>query len=267
MNSLQNKNVLLTGATGGIGQAVLHQLLDRGANVMITGRDAEKLQQLAAAAPQRVQTFAGDLTESATRSTLLAVCMQRGGIDVLINNAGISQFSAQSEQDLANLVQTNLLAPMQLSQLFLPMLIKRSGILLNVGSTFASIGYAGYTGYCASKFGLRGYTEALQRELADSGVKVLYLAPRATKTAINSSQVDALNSALGQHVDTPNQVAKALIAQLITGHKRKYIGAPESFFIKLNALLPAVVDLALGSKLKQIKHYFSAVKASKSAEV
>ena len=267
MNPLQDKRVLLTGATGGIGQAVLQQLLVCGADVVITGRDSLKLNRLAATAPGRIHPFAGDLTEPSVRHALLSTCMQLGGIDVLINNAGISHFSAQSEQDLAGLIETNLLAPMQLTQLMLPILKQRSGTVLNVGSTFGSIGYAGFTGYCASKFGLRGYTEALQRELTDTGVQVLYLAPRATKTAINSPQVDALNTALGQSVDAPEQVAKALIDQLISGKKRRYLGLAEQFFIKLNAIFPAVVDSALANKLKKIKHYFSTSNVNKSAEV
>lgn len=267
MNPLQDKRVLLTGATGGIGQAVLQQLLVCGADVIITGRDSVKLNQLAAAAPARVHPFAGDLTDASVRRALLGACLELGGIDVLVNNAGISQFAAQSEQDFAGLIETNLLAPIQLTQLLLPMLRQRAGTILNVGSTFGSIGYAGFTGYCASKFGLRGYTEALQRELADTGVKVLYLAPRATKTTINSAQVDALNTALGQSVDSPEQVAKALVEQLLSGRKRKYLGFAEQFFIKLNAMLPAVVDAALANKLKQIKHFFSSSNVNKSAEV
>ena len=156
---------------------------------------------------------------------------------------------------------------MQLTQLFMPMLKQRSGTVINIGSTFGSIGYAGFSGYCASKFGLRGYTEALQRELADSEVRVLYLAPRATRTAINTPQVDALNRALGQGVDSPEQVAKALVDQLISGRKRRYLGSAENIFVRLNALLPGLVDKALGSKLQQIKQYFKPTSAKNSVGV
>lgn len=267
MNALRDKRVLLTGATGGIGKAVLQQLLICGADVVITGRDSQSLALLSAAAPGRVHMYAGDLNDASNREQLLLLCQQLGGIDILINNAGISQFGAQAEQDVSALINTNLITPMLLSQLFLPMLKQRQGSLLNVGSTFGSIGYAGFTGYCASKFGLRGYTEALQRELADTGVKVLYLAPRATRTAINSAQVDALNQALGQGVDSPQYVAKAMIEQLISGKKRRYLGAPENLFVRLNALCPALVDQALGNKLKQIKQFFTASAAKSKAEV
>ena len=261
MSSLQNKRVLLTGATGGIGRAMLAKLLDAGAEVLITGRDAGALSELLATAPGRIRTFAADLTEPSARCELYEYCAALGGVDVLINNAGISQFSAEQQQDYAALIQTNLLAPMQLTQLLLPLIKVRRGSVLMVGSTFGSIGYAGFTGYCASKFGLRGFAEALKRELQDSGVKVLYIAPRATRTAINSAAVDALNNALGQGVDTPELVAAAMLRQLEQGIARRYLGGAENLFIRLNALFPALVDNALAGKLKQIKQYFTTAKA------
>ncbi|MDP5144491.1 SDR family oxidoreductase [Rheinheimera baltica] len=267
MNKLDDKRILLTGATGGIGQAVLQQLLVCGAKVIITGRDSLMLNKLAGLAPEKINTFAGDLTDDATRRALLAYCQQLGGIDMLINNAGISQFSAANDQQLQTLVNTNLLSPMLLTQLFLPMLRLTKGTILNVGSTFGSIGYAGFTGYCATKFGLRGYTEALKRELADTGVRVLYLAPRATRTAINSPQVDALNQALGQGVDTADFVAKALVEQLQGGRPRRFLGMAENVFVRVNALFPAVVDHALSGKLKQIKQFFIGTGVKNSAEV
>ena len=267
MNRLQGKRVLLTGASGGIGRAVLKQLSASGAEVVITGRDQPRLKMLAADAPEQIKTFAADLTDTANLDALLAFCQQQGGIDVLINNAGISQFSAATGQQLTALINTNLLAPVLLTQLFLPMLKQRNGTILNVGSTFGSIGYAGFTGYCAAKFGLRGYTEALQRELADTDMRVLYLAPRATDTAINNAAVKALNRTLKQGVDTPEQVANALIEQLLSGKKRRFLGTAENIFVRLNALFPSVVDNALGGKLKQIKQHFIGTGVKNSAEV
>ncbi|WP_350609614.1 SDR family NAD(P)-dependent oxidoreductase, partial [Pseudoalteromonas sp. 41-MNA-CIBAN-0057] len=84
-----------------------------------------------------------------------------------------------------NLLSTNLAVPMKLCQLFLEQLQANTGTIVNVGSSFGSIGYPYQTLYCASKFGLRGFSEALSRELSDTGVRVTYLAPRATDTDIN----------------------------------------------------------------------------------
>lgn len=261
MNTLANKRILLTGATGGIGQALLEALLAEGARVVITGRNEHRLRQLTAVHGDSISAFRADLDDAGERDALLAACQAMGGIDVLINNAGISEFGDAASQSLERLVKTNLLTPTLMCQAFLPMLRSRQGILLNVGSTFGAIGYPGFTGYCASKFGLRGYTEALAREESDTGLQVLYAAPRATRTAINSAAVDQLNASLGQGVDSPEQVAADIVRQLRRGSKRLYIGFPERLFVVLNALIPSLVDRALGGKLARIKTFFTAHRA------
>ncbi|WP_337879362.1 SDR family oxidoreductase [Rheinheimera sp.] len=252
---LQGKTVLLTGASGGIGQAIAQRLAAEGARLILTGRDRALLKTLAQQLPGSAVFFAGDLTDPASQTQLHEFVRSQGGIDVLINNAGISQFGLLAGQQLAALVAVNLLVPMQLCQLFVPMLTARRGAVVNIGSAFGSIGFPGFTGYCATKFGLRGFTEALLRESADSDLEVLYLAPRATRTAINSAEVDALNQAMQQGVDSPELVAQVLVQQLQQGRKRRFIGWPERFLVRLNGLCPAVLDFGLKQKLKQIKHF------------
>ncbi len=183
----------------------------------------EKLRALQNQLAAETLIYPCDLTSTAEQQGLLQFCQQQGGIDVLINNAGISQFGLCQQQQFSDLVSINLLAPMQLCQLFLPMLHKHKGQILNVGSAFGSIGHPGFTGYCATKFGLRGFTEALQRELAESGVKVKYFAPRATETSINSSDVVQLNQQLGNSMDSPAWVAAQLIKQLTSNQLRRFL--------------------------------------------
>ncbi len=134
---------------------------------------------------------------------------------------------------------------------------QNDAFIVNVGSAFGSIGYPGYSGYCASKFGLRGFTEALRRELGATRVKVLYFAPRATNTAINSAAVVAMNQQLGNQMDSPELVAKALLQQLETAQSRRFLGWPEQLFVRLNAIFPALVDKALQKKLAVIEKYAS----------
>jgi short-subunit dehydrogenase len=185
-----------------------------------------------------------------------------GGIDVLINNAGISEFSPLEELSdtrLQELLGTNLLAPMQVTRTLLPLLRRQSSAaIVNVGSTFGSIGYAGFSAYCASKFGLRGFTEALRRELADSAVAVLYLAPRATRTAINEPAVDDLNQALGNATDDPLRVGAALVELLESERSNRFIGWPEKLFVAINQIAPALIDRALRKQLGIIKSFFNA---------
>ena len=145
---------------------------------------------------------------------------------------------------------------MLLTQTLLPELQRKSSaMIVNVGSAFGSIGYPGFTGYSASKFGLRGFTEALKRELSDSAVQVLYFAPRATDTSINSDAVVAMNRELGNQSDSPALVAAALVQQIQQNQARRFIGWPEQLFVRVNAVLPGIVDKALAAKLAVIRRY------------
>ncbi|MCS4307182.1 short-subunit dehydrogenase [Rheinheimera pacifica] len=253
MSFLTRKTVLLTGATGGIGSEVARQLSAAGARLILTGRSATKLKALQRQLAVETLVYCCDLMVTAEQQGLLQFCQQQGGIDILINNAGISQFGLCQQQQFSELISINLLVPMQLCQLFLPVLRQRKGQIVNVGSAFGSIGHPGFTGYCATKFGLRGFTEALQRELAGSGIQVKYFAPRATETSINSSDVMQLNEQLGNSVDSPVWVAEQLIKQLKSNELRRFLGWPERIFVRLNALFPALVDMALKSKLTLIE--------------
>ena len=94
-------------------------------------------------------------------------------------------------------IEVNLLAPMLLTQSLLGRLLREpEAVLVGIGSTFGSIGYPGYAGYCAGKFGLRGFLEALAREHADADLRVLHVAPRATRTSMNPAAAEALTSVL-----------------------------------------------------------------------
>ena len=160
--------------------------------------------------------------------------------------------------------ELNTLTPILLTRLLLPLMLSRQSVIVNVGSGFGSIGFAGYCGYSASKFALRGFSEALRRELADTSVSVRYLAPRATTTDMNSDTVVAMNAELGNAMDEPMVVAGALLNLLAKSSGTSYIGWPERFFIKLNGLFPALVDRALGKQLPAIRRHAVAINAKAS---
>ena len=133
-----------------------------------------------------------------------------------------------------------------------------SALLLFVGSTFGAIGYPGFAPYSASKFGLRGFAEALRRELADTGIRVLHVAPRATRTAMNADAVVAMNAALGVAMDSPQHVAAQIVQALRDETPECALGWPEKFFAHLNRLLPGVVDRALRKQLPTVKRFAAA---------
>jgi short-subunit dehydrogenase len=250
---------LLTGASGGIGQAIAQALADQGASLVLLGRNEALLTELAARLPGEHEVMICDVSQAEQVQQVVSQLAASGGISMLINNAGVSQFgefSAISDAELQANITTNLIAPMRLTQALLPMLKQRAeGYVVNIGSTFGSIGFACHSVYCASKFGLRGFTEALYRELANTNVKVFYLAPRATQTSINSAAVQKMNHDLGNQVDPASKVAEQLISQLNKGQARRFIGFPESLFVRINGSFPKLVDNALMKKLPIIKRY------------
>eukprot|EP01034_Spumella_vulgaris_P007222 gene7222-9196_t len=124
------------------------------------------------------------------------------------------------DSDINAMLAVNISAPICLTKILLPLLKQASSaMVVNVGSTYGSIGYPGYASYCASKFALRGFSEALRRELSDTRVGVLYVAPRATSTPMNSPAAQALNDALNANVDDPQTVASAVIRAIAGDHR------------------------------------------------
>jgi len=250
---LAGSRILLTGATGGIGRCLAQELAGRGARLALAGRDATRLELLAskiagASAPAAALTF--DLAQPHSQAALVDRSIAAlGSIDILINNAGrahFGEFARQDETAMRELIETNLAAPLLLARAALPhMLARGSGCIVNIGSVFGAIGFPYHAAYSATKFALRGFSEALRRELADTGVKVLYVAPRATATAMNGREALTLMAETGTAVDSPEKVAGIIADALARDRKEVVIGGPEGFFARLNGLLPRMVDGAL----------------------
>lgn len=145
------------------------------------------------------------------------------------------------------MLATNLLAPMLLTRALLPQLqSQREARVLNVGSALGRLGLPGYAAYSASKFGLRGFSEALRRELAGTPVRVQYLAPRATDTGFNDARVEAYNRATQTRSDSPEVVADAALRLLASGAAERFLGFPEALAVRINGLVPAWLDRAFG---------------------
>lgn len=255
---LNGARILLTGASGGLGCVLARELAQAGAALLLTGRDPAALARIDLPAGSDYRLLQADLTDAAGIDSAVAAA-RAFGTNILINNAGIASFGLLAEQDwndIERILATNLGAPIRLTRALLPWLTQQpTAAVVNIGSAFGSIPFAGFTAYSAAKAGLRGFSQALRRELADSTVRVIHIAPRAIDTPINPPAVRALNRALGSATDTPETVARHVLAMLANDVAESHIGFPERFFAWLNGCAPGLVDQGLRGKLARIKQH------------
>jgi short-subunit dehydrogenase len=250
-----NRHILITGASGGIGAATAAALADRRTRLTLVARNAERLRQLAdRLAPQAagIATIAADLvTTGAAAAVIAEATAAQGAIDVLVNCAGVNDFGRFADAEPATietLIVTNLLAPVQLCRAALPdMLARRRGRMVNVGSVMGGVGFAGFSVYCATKFGLRGFSEALRRELKGSGVSIAYVAPRYTRTALNTATMDRMAQAVRMTTDAPETAAGAIVSVVNGTRPEHTIGAMERVLVRVNGLMPGFVDTSLAT--------------------
>ena len=179
------KTILVTGSTRGIGAAAAQLLLERGGAVILHGRRRSDVDaavaDLSARYPGRVRGLAADLSD---RDACRALARQVDALDILVNCGGVFREAAIADTSLATWDETmavNLTAPWVLSRELLPVLRRRKGIIVNVGSDAAMLGYAGCVAYCASKGALLGLTRALATEVSPD-VRVLCVCPGPTET-------------------------------------------------------------------------------------
>ncbi len=255
--NLESQRILVTGAGGGIGQELCAQLAARKARLCLLDRNHENAERLACelkSFPSEILTVQADLTRAEERERAINMMIQAwGGIDILINLAGVMDFVRFDEQDpgmIQRLIQINVEAPMQMIRSVLPqMMERRHGRIVNIGSMFGSIGFPCFAAYSASKFALRGFSQALRRELAGSGVGITHVSPRAVRTPFNPPVVHHMAELGLMHLDNPQWVAKKIVRAIENNKNEAYIGFPESLFARLNAILPGIVSHAIARQV------------------
>ena len=260
---LKNKRVLITGATGGIGSLLAASLASQGAQLILTGRNVEKLTQMKqslAKSGHTAMTIVSDLTEANSDEKLMRqIEAALGGVDLVVCNAGVLDFTELDKQDDAKIdaiIQTNVTALIKLSRTVLKHFKqKNSGHFVFIGSIFGSLGYPHFATYCASKFAVHGFSQALRRELVETNINVTYVAPRGIKTAMTDGQTREMFNATGSQLDEPQVVVDKIIAGIEKDKQEVFIGQPESFFAWLNGLMPKVVNIGLKKPAKIAKQY------------
>ena len=262
--SSKGPGFIITGASGGIGEAMALALAPSARALMLVGRREDALKALQITLLRlhpglTVDCLPTDLSLPEGMDALVSRAAQSNVYNVLINNAGTSDFHAfetQSPAVVENLLYTNLLSPIFLCQKILPVLARQTGAqIINIGSVFGDIGYPGFAVYCASKFGLRGFTQALRRELGGQDIRSRYFAPRATKTKLNSPAVDAMNEALKTQADTVETVAEQFLDFFYSTRDEQVLGWPERLFVFINRIRYSLTDQAIGKQLKTIERF------------
>lgn len=251
--NVNNKRFLLTGATGGLGEQIALMLAKKGAILALVGRNQAKLNTLKTdieALGGTAFTIQADLSQPHIASSIVSQAKAYlGEIDVLINNAGVLDFielQEQSDNRIAEVIQTNVTALIQLTRALLPNFQSRNqGHFVFVGSIFGSLGFPHFATYCASKFAVHGFSQALRRELVNTHISVTYIAPRGIETAMNDANTVAMWAKTGNAMDSAEKVAAIIVQALEKEKQEVFIGQPQSFFAWLNGVLPKAVNMGL----------------------
>ncbi len=259
---LHGRRILITGSSGGIGRCLAERAVVRGARVVLAARSADKLSALA----QRLSTggadvlaVPADVTADADRRRLLeAVVARFGGLDVLINNAGVSSFghfADSSEAILRQVMEVNFFAPAELIRLAIPHL--RQGhqpAVVNVSSMCGRRGLPAWPEYSASKFALCGLTEALRGEMARFDIDVLLVLPGLTRSDLGRH---LLRNEGRMKIDfdrgmAPEEVASGILTALEKNRTETVLGRDARWMLRVNRFFPRLVNRLLARKVRQL---------------
>ena len=194
-NAFENKVVAITGGSTGIGRALIEALISQGAKISTCGRSQDKLYNLQVQyANQLIHTEVADVSkENDCKRFIDSTIETFGGIDILINNAGISMKALVSETDLETIrkvMDVNFWGTVYCTKFALETISERKGTIVGISSIAGYRGLPGRSGYSASKHAVNGWLEALRTEIGDTGVNVMWVAPGFTSSNIRSVALD-----------------------------------------------------------------------------
>ncbi|MBR9814681.1 SDR family oxidoreductase [bacterium] len=249
------KAVWITGASAGIGEALAIAFADAGCRLLLSARRADALARVAercAAAPD-VQVLPLDVTDPAAVDAALAKAESLiGPIDVLVNNAGVTQRSSAAKTDMAvyrSLMEVNYFGAVALTRAVLPGMLERGqGQIVAMSSVAGKVGAPLRTGYCGAKHALVGYCDALRAEVHDRGVRVLVVCPGFVKTDISYAALKADGSAHAtmdddQAAGVPaEQVAARTLRAIEQGDEEILVGGKETLAVSLKRVAPGLLN-------------------------
>jgi len=254
--------VVVTGGGSGLGAAYARRFARAGAKLALL--DLERAEQLGAELERggtECLTLRCDVRdESACRGAVAAVLERFGGIDVLVNNAGITHRSAFAETETAvyrRVMEVNFFGSLHCTKAALPALLARRGLVIAVSSIAGVAPLYGRTGYAASKHAVQGFFSSLRSELAAFGVDVLIVCPGFTATGIASAALDGDGSVTSHPqstvgaLATPESVAEAVFRAASAGRSLLVLSAAGKAAFLLSRLWPALYDRLMARSLRK----------------
>ena len=215
--TLKDKWILITGASKGLGREMALLFAEAGANLILTARSAELLEELKArvvATGAECITVVGDLRDSSVLESIKSLCIDKQ-LDILVNNAGvvdITKLEDVSDERVDEVIELNLVIPIKLTKAVIEMFkTRKRGVIVNVNSTGGKKPVPDHTIYCASKYGFNGFAETLKLEIKGFGIRVISVCPGKMATE--------LFNAAGRPMDTdafisPREVAEGVLYML-----------------------------------------------------
>jgi short-subunit dehydrogenase len=253
---------VITGSSGGIGKAVAEAAARQGARLVLAARSADRLQEVAdrlSAAGADVLPIVADVTSDADRHRLILAAVDRfGGLDVLINNAGVGSFghfADSSEAVLRQVMEVNFFAPAELMRLAVPHL--RHGLqpaIVNVSSMCGRRGLPAWPEYSASKFALCGLSEALRAEFVRFGIDVLLIVPGLTRSDYFAHMLRN-DGRMKIQVDKgmrPEETAAGIVRALVNNRAETVLGWEAHWILRINRFLPRLVNRLMARKVRHL---------------
>lgn len=253
--SFAGRRVILTGASSGIGWYLATELVRAGAQVLVTARRADRLAQLRLSfgnPRKRLLALPGDITDAQHRQSVVDLAVKEwGGIDLLINNAGvgaIGRFDEAPPERLRKVFEVDFFAAAELTRVALPHLRRGDHpAICSVSSVLGHRAVPGKSEYCAAKFALRGWSESLRVELRPSGIDVITVSPSTTRSEFFDSLVGTSAGALSKSFgsQSPERVARRIMRALSKRKRDAILSPGAQALVWLNKFAPRVTDQLL----------------------
>jgi len=259
---LRDRRLLITGASSGIGRCLAEQVAQFGARVALAARSAEKLEEVArkvTAGGSEALAIPADVTSDSDRQRLIQTVVDRfGGLDVLVNNAGIGSwchFADSTEPILRQIMEVNFFAPAELIRLAIPVLVQgQQPAIVNISSMCGRRGMPAWPEYSASKFALCGLTEALRGEMARFDIDVLLVLPGLTRSDLPSH---LLRNEGRAKIDftagmPPEAVAEKIIRVIRKNRTETVVGRDARWMLRVNKFFPRLVDWLIARRVRKL---------------